>query len=113
MTNVKHITTDEFNSEVLASVTPVLMDFYATWCPPCKMLTPILDELAREYGGRVTPAIPTSRLRSMLKTKITTRSACRHCGGWVNRFSGSTDRGGSDMESRSMQASLRMRWTSD
>jgi len=51
VTNLKHITTDEFNSEVLASTTPILVDFYATGCPPCKMLTPILDELAREYGG--------------------------------------------------------------
>lgn len=42
------ITNDNFNTEVIASDKPVLVDFWATWCPPCRMQSPIVDELAEE-----------------------------------------------------------------
>ena len=54
--NVKHVTDASFDSEVLKAGTPVLVDYWAEWCGPCKMIAPILDEVAKDYAGRVTVA---------------------------------------------------------
>lgn len=51
--NIVTLTADNFDQEVLKSPTPVLVDFWAEWCGPCKMVAPILDELATEYDGKV------------------------------------------------------------
>ncbi len=53
MSNAREIGTETFQAEVLNSTTPVLVDFYAPWCGPCKMLSPILDSLSAEFAGRV------------------------------------------------------------
>ena len=48
-----HFTDENFNEEVLASDIPVLVDFYADWCGPCKMLAPVIETLATEQEGKV------------------------------------------------------------
>lgn len=50
---VKHITDASFDDDVLKAEAPVLVDFWAPWCGPCKMVAPVLDELARDYNGKV------------------------------------------------------------
>ena len=50
---IVHLTDDTFDQEVLQSDVPVLVDYWAEWCGPCKMIGPILEELAVEYGDKV------------------------------------------------------------
>lgn len=53
MSAVKHISEQTFQQQVLQSPLPVLVDFYADWCGPCRMLAPTLEKLAGEFAGRV------------------------------------------------------------
>jgi thioredoxin 1 len=53
---IKHITDSSFEDDVLKSGQPVLLDFWAEWCGPCKMIAPMLDEIADEYKTKVTIA---------------------------------------------------------
>jgi thioredoxin 1 len=51
--NVKHITEAEFDTEVTQATLPVVIDFYATWCGPCRQLAPVMDSLADQYAGKI------------------------------------------------------------
>ena len=62
--NIVTLTVANFEEEVLKSSTPVLVDFWAEWCGPCKMIAPILDELASEYDGKVKVDRKSTRLNS-------------------------------------------------
>ena len=54
--HIKHVSDATFEKEVLQSATPVLVDYWAEWCGPCKMIAPVLEDVARDYAGKLTVA---------------------------------------------------------
>ncbi|HZJ58066.1 MAG TPA: thioredoxin [Clostridia bacterium] len=54
--NIVYLNQQNFKNEVLNNKNPVLIDFYADWCAPCRMITPILEQVAKEYEGKATIA---------------------------------------------------------
>ena len=53
MSEISHVTDDTYESEVLKSDVPVLVDYWAEWCGPCKVIAPVLEEIAAEYNGKM------------------------------------------------------------
>ncbi len=56
MSHILHVTDDSFEKDVLQSDNAVLVDYWAEWCSPCKMIAPVLEEVASEYSGKLTVA---------------------------------------------------------
>lgn len=54
--HIHHVTDASFEAEVVKAALPVLVDYWAEWCGPCKMIAPILDEIARDYAGKLRVA---------------------------------------------------------
>ena len=57
---IAQVTDADFDSQVLRSGQPVLVDFWATWCAPCRMIAPVVEQVAEEMGDRGQPAAPTA-----------------------------------------------------
>lgn len=56
MSDIKHVSDESFGAEVLQATLPVLVDYWAPWCGPCKMIAPLLDEVSMDYAGRLIVA---------------------------------------------------------
>ena len=74
MANPIIVTNDNFESEVIETETPVLVDFYADWCGPCKMMAPIVDELVDEFEGRVKIAKMNVDINQQTSARYSVRS---------------------------------------
>lgn len=72
--NLINVTDDSFAQDVLQSSVPVLVDFWAPWCGPCRMLTPILEDLATQYLGKVKVAKVNIDENNMIASQYNVRS---------------------------------------
>lgn len=79
MANISYADDENFEQEVLKSGVPVLVDFWAEWCAPCRMIAPMVDEISNEYGGRAkvvkfdidkSPKVPSQYAVTSIPTLI-------------------------------------------
>ena len=74
MANLTEITDDTFEEKVLNSTVPVIVDFWAEWCPPCKLIAPFLEEMTGEYAGKALICQVNVDSNQMLAQKYGIRS---------------------------------------
>ena len=67
---IRHVSDDSFEQDVLQADSAVLVDFWAEWCGPCKMVAPILDEIAGQYDGRGIPTLMIFKAGQLVATKV-------------------------------------------
>ncbi len=72
--NIIHVSDEEFEEKVLASEGPVLVDFWAEWCGPCKMIAPVLEQVAEQYGDRIKIAKVDVDANKQMAMKFNIRS---------------------------------------
>ena len=65
-----HLTDDSFDTDVLKADGAILVDFWAEWCGPCKMIAPILDEIADEYQGKLTKTLALRRNMASVVSRL-------------------------------------------
>ena len=67
---MKQVKTNEFESEVLKAEGQVLVDFWATWCSPCRMLAPVIEEIAEEYAGKILEELASETAGKLKIVKV-------------------------------------------
>jgi len=72
--NIVHLSDATYDQEVLQSATPILVDFYADWCGPCKMIGPVLEEIAADYRGRIKVGKMNVDQNRLVPTRLGVRS---------------------------------------
>ena len=82
MSDIKYISDASFDDDVVKSGTPVLVDYWAEWCGPCRVIAPLLDEVSKEYQGRLTVAKMNVDENQATPAKFGIRGCVNTCQHW-------------------------------